>query len=366
MSNVSRRGLLTLAALAALPAACSRGSSPAASSATAPLPSSTPPSPTPFTASASPAGSVAPAATATRSAEPARTAEAASRSASRDSSRGGPVHPAADAVMLGSYLDLSGRSLASSLKLRREQLGQDQKIVHQFWAWDEAMPRSRPTEMADDATLMISWHGTGWSSITGGGSDKLIASAARNLAAQKRPLLLRWGWEMNGNWFDWDGSHNGKDPDGYIKVWQRLHRIFADEGADNVAWVWSPNWNSGPSDSWNRMQHYYPGDAYVDWVGVSGYSFDGESPKTLFSPIVKLYGSRKPIILTETAGIDHGGSSKANWIDALSAYCRKTPSIKAITWFDTDTHNDTNFRIDSSSSSLAAYKRMARLDHFQA
>ena len=42
-----------------------------------------------------------------------------------------------------------------------------------------------------------------------------------------------------------------------------------------MAWNWSPNWNSGPNVSWNKMQRYYPGDAYVDWLSWDPYNFAG-------------------------------------------------------------------------------------------
>ncbi|GAA2514495.1 hypothetical protein Ahu01nite_082230 [Winogradskya humida] len=311
--------------------------------------------------------SLGPAATVTASPSASASASAtASKNAkvARDTGRGGPVSPATGKVMLGAYLSLSGRSASESLALRRSQLGRDQRIVHQFWAWDEAMPRTR-SNVPSSSTLMISWHGVAWNKINGGASDKLIAAAARNLAAQGKPLLVRWAWEMNGDWFEWGGASNGKNADGYVSAWRRIHGIFADEGADNVSWVWSPNWNSSPGDAWNKMQRYYPGDDYVDWVGVSGYNFYKESPATLFNPIVNAYGAKKPIIVTETAAIDFGGTTKADWTDDLAAYARRTPELSAIVWFDTDTHNDTNFRIDSTTASLAAYRRMAANSHFQ-
>jgi beta-mannanase len=171
---------------------------------------------------------------------------------------------------------------------------------------------------------------------------------------------------MNGDWFEWGGANNGRDPAAYVRAYRRIHRIFADEGADNVAWVWSPNWNSGPDAAWNRMERYYPGDSYVDWVGVSGYNFYRESPATLFRNVVSAYGKRKPIIVTETAAIEHGGRSKADWITALSGYVRKTPAIGAVVWFDTDVQHDSdhNFRFDSTAEGLAAYRAMARSARF--
>jgi hypothetical protein len=267
--------------------------------------------------------------------------------------------------MLGSYLELGGLSVKQSLALRRKQLGREQRIVHVFYSWQDSLPSTRP-DVAASSTLLISWRGTHYSEINGGSADKRIAAEARRLVAYKRPVLLRWGWEMNGNWFDWDGTHNGKKPAGYVTAWKRLHKIFRNEGAANVAWVWSPNWNSGPDVSWNQYEHYYPGDAYVDWVGVSAYPFNGQTPKTLFRRICAEYGARKPIMLTETAAIDHGGNSKADWIRDFSAYVRATPSIGGVVWFDTDVQpgTDENFRIDTNGAALAAYRAMARSARF--
>ncbi|WP_203780899.1 glycoside hydrolase family 26 protein [Paractinoplanes rishiriensis] len=265
-------------------------------------------------------------------------------------------------VMLGSYLAHGGMTLRQSLALRRRQLGREQRIVHRFYPWSGYVPASEP-EVGRDSVLMVSWHGTAWPEVNGGGADANIAKVAKRLAGMKRPVLLRWGWEMNGNWFPWDGSHNGGDPADYVRAWRRMHRIFGEHGADNVAWVWSPNWNSAPDTAANRFQKYYPGDAYVDWVGVSGYNFFAESPKTLFSAVVKAYGERKPVILSETAAV---GAGKAGWIRKLQNWVSATPAVGAVVWFDTDIQEGSphNFRFDTDQAALSAYKTMARSARF--
>jgi hypothetical protein len=356
--GLPRRRLLALAALA-LPAACSTSASPAPRAAAAPavpLPTTTlPTTPSLATPSVS-AAAAAPSPSAKPEPSVVRKAVAA---------RGGPVpfHPGK--AMFGSYLALSGRSLKQSLALRRRQLGRDQGIVHVFYPWDGYVPSSEPA-VAASSTLMVSWHGAPYRRIIDGSSDRVIARVARKLAGMERPILLRWGWEMNGDWFPWDGSHNGDDPAAYVKAWRRLHRIFREQGAGNVAWVWSPNWNSSPGTSWNRFQRYYPGDEYVDWVGVSGYDFFSESPRTLFGAVTGAYGERKPIILSETAAIDHGAGSKAAWIRKLAGWVEDTPAVGAVVWFDTDIQDDSphNFRPDTDDQALAAYRTMARGSRF--
>jgi hypothetical protein len=348
--RLGRRRLLTLAALATVPAACSRSATPAAPAVAGPVPTAPP---------AAPPAVAAPARGAVPVARKARAGRAVA-------ARGGPVPAVAGRAMAGSYLRLSGRSLTESLALRRSQLRRDQRIVHLFHAWADRMPTAVPE--IGDSTLMISWHGTRIASVDNGSQDGVIRSAAERLAGYGEPMLLRWAWEMNGDWFPWDGSHNGDDPAAYGRAHRRIHRIFRAAGADNVAFVWSPNWNSSPAAAWNRMGAYYPGDTYVDWVGVSGYNFYRESPATLFGGVVRAFGARKPVMLAETAAIDHGGTSKARWIAALSAYVRRTPAIGAVVWFDTDVQHDSphNFRFDTSPAALAAYRSMVRHAHFTA
>ncbi|WIM99172.1 glycosyl hydrolase [Actinoplanes oblitus] len=280
---------------------------------------------------------------------------------------GGPVPFTAGKALLGSYLALDGMSYPQALALRHKQLGRDARIAHVFYEWADTLPSSIP-DAPDHAIPMVSWRGTAYAEITSGRSDKLIAAAARNLRRFGRPVLLRWAWEMNGNWFDWCGARNGDDPAGYVTAWRRIHRIFQEQDATNVAWVWSPNWNSWPRTDWNVYASYYPGDKYVDWVGVSGYNLEGERPGTLYDPIYRAYAKRKPIILSEIGAVDHGGSTKADWIAEFSRYMRTRPKIGAVVWFDTDTHPGyaERWRIDTDSASLAAFKAMGRTPRFSA
>ncbi|GLX99673.1 hypothetical protein Acsp01_00530 [Actinoplanes sp. NBRC 101535] len=264
-------------------------------------------------------------------------------------------------AMLGSYLALSGKNLKQSLALRRDQLGREQRIVHQFYPWNGYIPTSEPN-VSKNSVLMVSWHGAAYSGITNGSSDANIRSVAKKLKGMKRPIMLRWGWEMNGDWFEWGGGQNGQNAANYVKAWQRIHGIFADQGVTNVAWVWSPNWNASPNQSWNQTKKYYPGDEYVDWVGISGYNFYGETPTKLFTQITDTYGSRKPIVLSETAAV----SGKAKWIKQLQTWVEDTPQVGAVVWFDTDVQEGTdhNFRPDTDSAALAAYRTMARSSRF--
>ena len=263
--------------------------------------------------------------------------------------------------MLGSYMALSGMSLRQSLALRRKQLGREQRIVHRFVGWSERMPSSSSVDGLSGSTLMVSWHGTRMAAVTGGGSDSLIAAAARRLAAVEKPLLLRWAWEMNGDWFDWGGS-----PSGYVRAYRRIHRIFRANGADNVAFVWSPNWNSSPDSSANAMERYYPGDDYVDWICADGYNWapgrQGDQWRSFASIYQDFYdwglARGKPLMVGEYGAQERDPGEKAKWLsEAREALKKKFQGIKAVVYFDSKKEYD--WRVTSSPETLAAFRAMA-------
>jgi hypothetical protein len=281
---------------------------------------------------------------------------------------GGVVPGVPGKAMFGSYLSLQGMSDSEAMALRREQLGRDQRIVHVFYEWRDDLP-SRVSAMPEQAYPLVSWRGTSYSEILSGGSDERIARAARRLKNFNRPVFLRWGWEMNGDWFAWGGPRNGNNPAGYVECWRRMHGIFKKEGATNVAWVWSPNWNSKPSttaSTWNKIEAYYPGDEYVDWVGVSGYNLNQEPPAHLYDGIYTRYAARKPMMITEMGAVEDGGNTKGDWIKRFATYAARRPNICAVVWFDTDTHKSYHevWRVDSNAHSLAEYRAMVRSPRF--
>lgn len=91
-----------------------------------------------------------------------------------------------------------------------------------------------------------------------------------------KPMFIRFANEMNV-------SALGDDPDKYISVFRTVANMVHEY--PNFAMVWSPN-DLGALD--RPFDYYYPGDEYVDWVGVSCYSllyFQG-NPNTSYKDSV--------------------------------------------------------------------------------
>jgi hypothetical protein len=181
--------------------------------------------------------------------------------------------------------------------------------------------------------------------------DGEIQAFARAAKAFGHPFLFRLNNEMNSDWTQYGGVMLLNDPDIYIKVWRRIHDIFTAEGVDNVIWVFNPNDGSFPPADWNSDAAYYPGNGYVDMLGVTGYNtgtyfrnVTGERWRSfadIYLPMATryrpLYG-RFPWIISEFACSSVGGD-KEQWIKDMFRLLPRIPEIKAAVWwsyFDPD------------------------------
>jgi hypothetical protein len=275
-------------------------------------------------------------------------------------------------------------------KSLERRLGRKLDVLQFYWRFDDRFPDDDFEGWAIEhgATPMINWDGIGLQPILDGEHDDWIRERARAVKALRVPVFLRWAWEMNGDWYPWSGSRNGADlaaTEKYKRAWRRIHRLFEAEGADNVAWVWSPNYasipnerDSGPSAAWNDPRNYYPGDAYVDWVGIDAYnigywlSWDEMLRNPGLPSIYDIYAGRKPIMIAETSSQEAAeatsspsGASKAAWIaDTLRAIKSDYAGIKAFLWFH-QKWGEYDLRADSSPAALAALRSLALDDHFR-
>lgn len=198
------------------------------------------------------------------------------------------------------------------------------------------------------------------SQIAAGAYDGELRRAASEAKAMPfSEILIRFGHEMNGDWYGWSG-----DPANFVAAWRHVVSVFRAEGANNVKWVWSANVESGGKYAFSS---YFPGDEWVDYTGLDGYNWGTagigtnrwESLSQVFSSsyarLTQL--SSKPVIVTEVSSSEAGGD-KAAWIREgfLKTIPQSFPRVNAVVWFDRNQEED--WRIDSSSSSLAAYREV--------
>jgi len=205
--------------------------------------------------------------------------------------------------------------------------------------------------------------------LLSGKHDEWLRQYARDVAEFGRPLLFRFNNEMNGDWCAYSAYWSSKDASLYVDSYRYLYRIFAEEGADNVLWVWNPHDGSYPPFAWNDKLLYYPGDAYVDIVGLTGYNagtyYPGEEWRgfrEIYDPLYASYDAlfpHKPLIITEFASNSVGGD-KVAWIKEAMENLPRYPRISvAIWWNHADFHGIIPARrywLDETPETLAAFK----------
>jgi beta-mannanase len=185
--------------------------------------------------------------------------------------------------------------------------------------------------------------------VLSGSDNAYLAAQAKALAAYGKPVFIRLDWEMNGNWYpEW--SSGSVSPSTYIESWRYIREYFWLEGAFNVSFVWCPNVGDPegtPAYDW------YPGDAYVDWVGLDAY------PQSHLAGLGLLSGNdgldsmaeqaashNKPLMLAEWAPSDLS-SDVALPFDQIFQWALKYPdTVKALVYFNYGSSTTDHFLVD--------------------
>ena len=205
---------------------------------------------------------------------------------------------------------------------------------------------------ADGATPMLSLETPTWSTadIAAGRYDQNIKNLAHKLAQFNNEaggtVLLRLNHEMNGHWYPWAEGTRGNPPGAYAAAWRRFVDTVRQTGTGRttVLWIWSPNILRGAQE--DAISQAYPGDQYVDYLGLTGYgdATYERTPADTFDKTLHVLRSRvsasKPIMITESGA--GPGKYKVAWTRALGPWLRSHPDIRAFVWFDKDTSSGAN------------------------
>jgi len=204
-------------------------------------------------------------------------------------------------------------------------------------------------------------------SITEGHFDFFFTQWAKRIKQLNSIVLVRILHEFNGDWYPWCTIKNDRNPEMVIKAFHHIRNIFRREGADNAKFIWCPNSMSVPQEPWNFIMKAYPGDEYVDIVGLDVYngsgvgsgnwrSFRKEAIENYFL-LTKNFPS-KPFIICETAsrerkrGENGDQQEKEEWILQMTrAVQNDLDKIKLLCWFNEKEY----FMFDSSPASKEAY-----------
>ncbi len=220
--------------------------------------------------------------------------------------------------------------------------------------------------------------------IAMGGADAFLVRLNHNLAHSGRIFYVRIMGEMDAWWnaysaYNGDGSSRGpaNSPQFFIQAWRRtvlilrggpvaavdrrlralgLPKLKAMPGCPGgrhsggcrsslarpkVAFLWVPQDAGSPEIAADSPGVYWPGAAYVDWVGTDFYSFYPN-----FSMLSQFYSqfSGKPFVISEWA-VD--GADDASFVHELFSWVFSHPRVRMLNYYEGFT--------SSSPANLARY-----------
>lgn len=237
-----------------------------------------------------------------------------------------------------------------------------------------------------DAVVMLAWNTYSSLGDIANYSD-YIRKTIDYLGNSGLKIILRFGNEMNV-------AENGNNPDDYIKSFRYVADIAHKK--NNIAMCWAPN-DVGALD--RPFETYYPGDAYVDWIGVSLYTskyFEGKNTGdkesmaisdtyfltgTYADPVIKLSGIvefmkenniSKPLAITEcgvpyvTDNTEYCSAWGVNKLYKIyGELTRVYPQLKAICYFNVERVDENQcFALFKNSDLNIAYNEAVKDEIF--
>lgn len=265
-------------------------------------------------------------------------------------------------------------ALGPSLTGLEARIGHRSDLIGSYQDFTEPMYTSRlQAAIASGRTPVVTWepfyakkptaNTYPLASIAAGRYDTYLRRSALQAAAVGKPFIVRFGHEMNGFWYPWGQpralhpqslpSNAANTPAAYVAAYRHVVQVFRANGASNVSFMWSPNvTDANPSLT---LKSLYPGDTYVDVIGLSGYlekptdTFEGRYRTTL-DELAGIGGS-KPIIVAETGAV--ASATRAPQLTAMLSAMTAEPRINGLIYFS-QPDKSIDYRIDTDTDAQAA------------
>lgn len=194
--------------------------------------------------------------------------------------------------------------------------------------------------------------------LAAGTYDSDIRAYASQVRAFGCKVVLSFGHEMNGWWYPWGMPYT--TPEVFKAAWRHLYNVFASEGVHNVIWSWDPTHQYSLSKTGKRAYPagiWFPGDKYVDWIGIDGYIGGGQTFNDVFGYQLRDLRrlTHKPIYLAETGVGD--GTAAARQVANLFAGILHW-HLAGLVWFDLNRKN--SWSVEGKPGKDGAIRRAER------
>lgn len=243
-------------------------------------------------------------------------------------------------IYLGGYV-LQDEHIEMSMSTFNQLTGKKHASYFKYVGYGQPFPTEWVTDVINKGGFPhIAWEpNNGLDEVR---DDAYLREFAREANKANVPILLRYASEMNGTWTAYSG-----DSKLYIEKWKLVHRIMKEE-APNVMMLW--NVFTMPE---NSIMDYYPGDEYVDYIGVNIYNVvyhndrldnrsDFEDPLRLLDYVYNTFSHKKPIVIGEFGATNYNVTDGLYHVDfAIEKISRMYkyiprlyPRVKFIYYFD--------------------------------
>jgi mannan endo-1,4-beta-mannosidase len=236
------------------------------------------------------------------------------------------------------------------------------QIVELYNAFNKPFRTGEALQAVQDGLLpliQLNPRGVKLRQIANGLWDRHLRNYAADIKALGCEVILSFGHEMNGWWYSWGLPRT--TPAKFIAAWRHIHDVFTSVGATNVIWSWDPSHQYGhfaPGKTASAASKWYPGDAYVNWIGLDGYL--GYNPSGQAQTFQQVFGFQlkdvrkvsrgKPVYIAETAVVR--GPAVASQIAELFSGV-KAYHLQGFVWFDAVARHD--YRLGVYKDVDAAY-----------
>jgi mannan endo-1,4-beta-mannosidase len=237
------------------------------------------------------------------------------------------------------------------------------QIEENYWAFGEPFPSGWARTLLRNGILpliQINPRRASLAAIAAGRYDPYLGRFAAEVRALGAPVALSFAHEMNGSWYPWGFLH--VQPGLFVAAWRHVHHVLGAAGARQVIWVWTVAHTAPqPGSLFAPVRPYWPGAAYVNWVGLDiYYSNPSTTFRTAFSPTIAAVRrfTSDPILLTETAVPNQ--YDQVQQINNLFAGARAAHLLGVI-WYDQDARM--SWELNNRPAALAAFRHAAQRFH---
>jgi hypothetical protein len=270
-------------------------------------------------------------------------------------------------VKLCAYAKPRGKqTLISAVSAFEKKIGRRLDMAHHYYHWDWDFPGKKEADDKRKGRIpYLSWRaeaGSGrdisWSSIASGAHDEVIRRRANDVRAFGKAIYLAFHQEPEND------RQNGT-AGSFIDAYRHIRTVFDDRGATNVRWVvilMGSTYASGKARSW------YPGNAYVEYVGTDAYNwypgrrgFEWRWFRKIMQPVYDFAVARgKPMMIGETGVQEYPGKRlpKRNWYIRALRTMKMWPSLKVFCYFNSNRIYP--WWIHSSRRALRGFRVLAR------